>query len=386
MFSGYGNRGYYVLVLTVLLSFCCLCLYGQGSEEKSREGDLTRLEQLIQKQRQGEVLTEEEEAFLRRARGQRQKPSRRQPRETTGLVPLVEMCDAEYKGQSGGLYGNGRNRPPTSHLAAVEKALAQITPLDSNGEPSKAGKIGLISHGMSNTTQEFSAFKEMADGDANKSPDVVIVDCAQGGMAADVWANPEKAGGRDRRSPWSVMDERIEKAGLAPAQVQVVWMKHAIASPQRRGPFPAHARAMQGDLVIVIGKLKGRFVNLRIAYLSSRIYAGYATTGLNPEPYAYESAFTVRWLIEDQIKGRAELNYDPSRGEAKSPVLLWGPYLWADGLNPRKSDGLIWEQKDLSERDGTHPSDSGRRKVGKMLLDFFETEPLARTWFLKNGS
>jgi hypothetical protein len=121
---------------------------------------------------------------------------------------------------------------------------------------------------------------------------------------------------------------------------------------------------------------------LRVAYLSSRIYAGYATTALNPEPYAYEGAFPVRWLIQSQINGDAGLNYNAEVGPVKSPLLLWGPYLWADGLNPR-SDGLIWERGDLSSSDGTHPSDSGRLKVAHILLDFFKTNELAHGWFVK---
>ena len=108
-----------------------------------------------------------------------------------------------------------------------------------------------------------------------------------------------------------------------------------------------------------------KFPNLRVAYLSSRIYAGYAVTSLNPEPYAYEGGLAVRRLILDQIKGNAGLNYDPAKGELKSPLLLWGPYLWADGTTPRKSDGLIYNREDLGP-DGTHPSgSSGRDKVAQ---------------------
>ena len=60
-----------------------------------------------------------------------------------------------------------------------------------------------------------------------------------------------------------------------------------------------------------------------------------ATGGLNPEPYAYESAYAMRWLIQEQMAGRPELNADPSRGAVSVPVLLWGPYLWADGEKGR---------------------------------------------------
>jgi hypothetical protein len=54
---------------------------------------------------------------------------------------------------------------------------------------------------------------------------------------------------------------------------------------------------------------------------------------------------------------------------------LWGPYLWADGTTPRKSDGLIYESKDV-DIDGTHPSESGRKKVAELLLRFFQTDPV----------
>jgi hypothetical protein len=66
----------------------------------------------------------------------------------------------------------------------------------------------------------------------------------------------------------------------------------------------------------------------------------------------------------------------------KAPLLLWGPYLWADGVTPRKGDGLVWERKDLAA-DGVHPSPSGRQKVADQLLKFFKTDPSARTWFVK---
>ena len=130
--------------------------------------------------------------------------------------------------------------------------------------------------------------------------------------------------------------------------------------------------------------MRSRFPNLRIAYLGSRIYGGYSSGALNPEPYAYEGAFAARWLIQDQIKGDAALNYDASRGAVKSPLLLWGPYLWGDGMTPRKSDGLVWKREDVVG-DGTHPSEAGRAKVTRLLLDFCKTDPLAKSWFTEGG-
>jgi Cu/Ag efflux protein CusF len=289
---------------------------------------------------------------------------------TVGLKPLTEMSATDkYKGEDGGLYGGGKNEPTGAHLEAAKKETAKIGPLDADGKPAREGKIGLVSISMSNATQEYSMFKQIADRDEKKSPLVAIVDCAQGGQAMAQWVDP-------KAKAWVEADRRLEAAKVSPKQVQVVWVKLANIAP--RGDLSEHGKKLQKDTLAVVQNCKSRFPNLRIAYLGSRIYAGYATTGLNPEPYAYESAYVVRWLIQDQIKGNADL----SVADGKAPLLLWGPYFWGDGTTPRQSDKLIWERKDLAG-DGTHPSQSGREKVANMLLTFFKTDPLASTWFAK---
>jgi hypothetical protein len=90
----------------------------------------------------------------------------------------------------------------------------------------------------------------------------------------------------------------------------------------------------------------------------------------------------MRGVIRKQIGGDAGLNADPSKGEVEAPVLLWGPYLWAAGAAPRKSDGLAYLPEDFSG-DGTHPSASGSAKVAKLLLEFFTNDPNAKPWFVK---
>ena len=97
---------------------------------------------------------------------------------------------------------------------------------------------------------------------------------------------------------------------------------------------------------------------------------------MNPEPHAYESAFAPKWMIARQINGDSELSYE------KMPWLAWGPYLWSDGLKGRK-DGLIYTREDLG-LDGTHPSESGRIKVARQLLEFLKSDPTSKPWFLKN--
>jgi hypothetical protein len=148
-----------------------------------------------------------------------------------------------------------------------------------------------------------------------------------------------------------------------------------------QGDLKEHGKKLERDTIALLQNAKKRFPNLRVVYLGSRIYGGYTSGALNPEPYAYESAFVARWLIQDQLKGEAALNYDPSKGEVKAPLLLWGPYFWGDGTTPRKEDKLLWKREDFAG-DGTHPSNSGRDKVAHMLLEFFKGNELAKGWFV----
>lgn len=346
--------------------------------------DREKARQLLQKTKRGEKLTEDEEKYLDKVKAARRTPAgKARPaagnqgraifnKQTTGLKPLTEMtADDKHEGQDGGLYGKGRNEPPEDHRQAAESELAKIEPLDSAGKPAQDGKIVFLSISMSNATQEFSTFKRMADNDKGKSPLVTIVDGAQGGQAMAEWAPPDAR-------PWANAMQRIESAGVTPQQVQVAWIKLANKGP--RGSLQEHGDKLKADTLAVIQNAKQKFPNLRIAYLASRIYGGYTGGGLNPEPYAYESAFVCRWLIEDQIAGSKELNYDAARGDVQAPLLLWGPYFWGDGTTPRKSDGLVWKREDFAN-DGTHPSNSGRDKVARMLLEFCKNDPLASPWF-----
>ena len=141
---------------------------------------------------------------------------------------------------------------------------------------------------------------------------------------------------------------------------------------------------MQGFLVTIAQILKSKYPNLKIVYLSSRIYAGYATTALNPEPFAYESGYSVKWLVDQQMRGDSALNFDPKKGPVRSAWLAWGPYLWADGLKGRKLDSLTWECKDFNS-DGTHPSTSGRLKVAQLLDQHFKTHITTKPWYVGTG-
>ncbi|HEY2953684.1 MAG TPA: T9SS type A sorting domain-containing protein [Candidatus Eisenbacteria bacterium] len=297
-------------------------------------------------------------------------------RTSVGFVPLIDLGTGTYHGFTGGLYPGGANSRPPAHDSAGLAIAAAIEPLDTLGNPDPVnGRIVLISIGMSNATQEFSAFVPKAMGDPGRHPRLLVIDCAKGGQATQDIRRPDAA-------YWDTVATRLRGHGSSPLQAQAAWIKEARRGPTE--PFPASAESLTNDLGTIVRILHGKLPNLRLAYLTSRIYAGYATSTLNPEPYAYESGFAVRWLIEAQIAGVDSLEFDPERGPVRSPWLSWGPYLWADGLTPR-SDGLIWRCEDF-QSDGTHPSASGRDLVADSLLAFFKGDATTTPWFVSPGT
>jgi hypothetical protein len=149
------------------------------------------------------------------------------------------------------------------------------------------------------------------------------------------------------------------------------------------GGFLQAAQKLQGDLEAIARNITKFMPHTKIAYLSSMTHV-FNTMGLQPEPYAYETGFAVKWTIQDQMNGKGNLNFDPTKGAVVAPLLLWGPYLWANG-NSARSDGFTWNQSDTGG-DGTHPSASGVTKVADMLLAFFKTDPTASSWFLRSDS
>jgi hypothetical protein len=273
---------------------------------------------------------------------------------STGLVPVTDLGKRRYHGHLGGLYPGGLNAPSRAYLRLGLQTAKRIRPVN--------GRVVLLSVGMSNTTHEFRAFMRLASQDSAISPSVTLVDGAIGGWDARRMAQP--AAGY-----WSALDRRLLAEGVSAREVQVVWLKQAIAGEDR--PFPQDAQALRTRLRAIARILAQRFPNLRLIYTSSRTYGGYAITSLNPEPAAYDSAFAVRWLIQDRMTNKL-----------RGPWIGWGPYLWTDGEKGR-ADGLTWSCPADVRDDGTHPSAAGSAKVARMLLRFFKTDPTAKSWFAR---
>lgn len=295
---------------------------------------------------------------------------------SVGFTPLSDLRDGSHHGFAGGLYQDGLAVPPGLHWTAALRRAAALAPRDAAGNPHPTGRIGLLAIGMSNTTREFSAFVDLARRDPRMDQRVVPVDGAFGGSGSGDWVNAN--------APlWSMVDQRLASAGITPMQVSALWLKQATENSS--APFPADAQRLRADLIAIVQNAKARYPNLELCYLSSRIYSGYAArSGHCTEPCAYETGFAVKWLVQDQIDGRPELNHDPARGPVLAPLLLWGPYLWADGLMPR-ADGLTWVCQDFAS-DGIHPNMQGSRKVADILFTFFLADPSASPWFAAGRS
>jgi hypothetical protein len=151
-----------------------------------------------------------------------------------------------------------------------------------------------------------------------------------------------------------------------------------------RQPFPKSAESLLADLRLIVQILPKRFPNLKQCYVSSRSYGGWALREGNREPFSYETGFSVKWLIEEQICGDAALNFDPAKGNVKAPWLSWGPYLWANGDRPRK-DGFVSAYDDFRENDRMHHSAQGMQKMGNELLNFFKTDSTTKSWFVRGA-
>jgi hypothetical protein len=294
---------------------------------------------------------------------------------SVGFIPLNEIGIGTYLGHQGGLYPAGLNDMPTTHRAAGSAKAAMIQPLDGAGNPSPSGKIVILTLGMSNANQVFSKLGELMNG--LWAPGVVLVNGAQGGIDAALWSNPS-------HSAWNKALDLLTAAGVTSAQVQVVLNFHAVAhSNTPPQPWPATPGDLQGFQETIAGHIVAKFPNVKLSWWGTREYGGYATTSNNPEPYAYRSAFAVKWMIERQIQGVA-LNHDPAQGPITAPWMAWGPYLWADGLNAR-GDGLAWEPRDF-QSDGVHPNSRGRVKEAGPWAGLIRTDPLFSSWAIPGGN
>lgn len=301
---------------------------------------------------------------------------------STGFIPLNDLKTGTFNGWTGGLYPNGSDYMPPAHkIAGMNIAATQIIPRDASGNPDNInGKIVWLSIGMSNTTAETQQFIPLANAYPNKNPKLVFVDGAVGGMTASIISTMTNS---NYSTYWNTVISRLANTGVTANQVQIIWYKEANVANST--PILNYYDSMVVQTKRIMNIIKQRFPNARLCYMASRISARYASSSLNPEPYAYYTGWAIKKVIEDQIIGDSKLKY--SGFDANSPWLSWGIYLWSDGSIPQITNpNVFWTCSSDFQNDGTHPSiPVGASKVANLLLTFYKNDTISCPWFFNNS-
>ena len=291
------------------------------------------------------------------------------------LPPLTELGTGTFKGHQGGLYPNGSNEMPPAFFNDAVVIASTIIPLDKNGNPDPNGEIGLVTLGASTVAMFSKGLEKMLPGTKGVNKELNFVNCGIGGQDMSDIMNPAA-------NFWSVIDARVKAAGMTLDQVQVIWFQEDNLK-NRDNDLEVRGNALVDDFTYMVQFCKKHYPNLKLFYVSGR-----HTTDFMPaeakdkhrEPKAYINGWACKWIIEKQINGDKDLQY---KGENPvAPLILWGPYFWTQGDKTR-SDGYSWTRA-LVSNDGVHPTDAGIEKVSKDLVDFWQTDPVSKLWFLEN--
>ncbi len=340
---------------------------------------------------------------------------------STTMIPLMDMTASQnYLNFPGGLYENSSDNAPADHDADGKAAAAAIQPLDTNGNPSSSGMVVFVSFGMSNALIEFSSFVETANGSSSVNHTTLYIsDGAASDQDACYWfpAEGPPSCNSTVENEYDRITGDLSSAGLTPAQVQVAWIDNANGRvhTENRGCVPLGTLCLPLCAPTIAGcannenttnppneeeefgetlrAAKQRFPNLKMVFFSSRVYGGYAQpTDADPEPFAYQTGYAIKPLIQAQINQIRTGIVDPVAGDLSysvSPWIGWGPYFWANGDIPR-SDGLVWCNGQTGspcngEMDfgpgGLHLSTVGGQKAANLLMNFFLKSPYSVSWF-----
>src|SRR5687768_4057854 len=118
----------------ISLSLAILLLLSAGLPLRAadEEIDWPRAQKLHRLVQQGEKLSAEDEAYYKKAKalidagkgpGRAAAGAPSPPKETLGIKPLTELGKEKYKGEFGGLYGDGNNEPPEAHAKLAKTQI-----------------------------------------------------------------------------------------------------------------------------------------------------------------------------------------------------------------------------------------------------------------------
>jgi hypothetical protein len=357
------------------------------------------------------------------------------------LTPLPDLTGT-YKGFSGLLY-DGSNSPPPDHDGDGRSLANGVVPRDTSGNQNPSGKIVFLSLGFSNNTIEFcgghpyfqndpddpqaspcpapqplqpitctvgvncpylqiESFLAKAFAEQYHAGQIVIVDGAKGGITLDKW-DPYSNPACNNTFPCYTEYDRVagilSQAGVTEAQVQSIWFKSADADPTVSLPAAnADAYTAETHLGNIVRAIRFRYQQAHQVFFSPRTYGGYANVAqnpLNPEPFAYELGFSIKWLINSQIQEMRGNSGDAHAGDLRYRLpngqrgpgtwIDWGPYLWSDGHACKTGYACVNSDfrgtSDTRSNECTHPSTFGEDKVSTQLLNFVHSSPYTG-WYL----
>jgi hypothetical protein len=285
-------------------------------------------------------------------------------RTETGLDWTIPLVDIEAGGD--GLYGNGQNDTPPVLAARGIETSKQVLKRLPNGTPdtSRKAKKTAAFFGISNLTQEAKALVERYRLLENYGRTLAVnwLNCGHGGWDAK-YVYENSAAYWD----WVETKRLNTKNPTTYAQIQVAVVKFSIARATRPPEW------LEVFLDSFIEQLLERMENLVQVYLYSANYSGYCSSSVRLEPHAFLEGLAVQKAILKWLNNQSRLYVD------------WFPYIWANGLNPRAFDGLVWECRDFKD-DGVHPGLPALAKISQMQLRFLENHPATAAWFPRKVS
>lgn len=266
-----------------------------------------------------------------------------------------------------GLFPNGSNTATATIAANVLKLSNEITPLDSNGDPSPSGKIGFLGLGASNSSMEWSKLISILTADPTLNPDVEIVNGCVGGVSIEDMNTGASAVG----DYFAKAAGYCESEGITPEQVQAIWFKSdCLTHDMWDMTQDEYIDYFADQLTQVRQKIADTFPNCKVIYTAGRNHP-YVTESSDTYlshggPRAYYNQLGIRKAIELQ------------ESDAK-PVLTWMNPLYTDPLGTPNSYGHVWLESDVSG-DKLHPTEQGKTKVANYLINFFKNDVNAVKW------
>ncbi|MBC8046167.1 MAG: hypothetical protein H7Y00_05180 [Fimbriimonadaceae bacterium] len=288
---------------------------------------------------------------------------------STGFIPIADLGKDTFQNFTGGKYPNGSNAIPLVHYNKGIELSKQIQPLNIHGDidTSNGGKIGFLVLGFSTAAMTGRYFRNMNEilGINNK---VEVIIGAQGGQDINAMTS-------EKSTYWRNTDSIIQSNKLSAKQIQVVWISTGDILNYKL-PFPDQSTSQIEKYRFMLMNIKIFYPNIKMVFISDRTYAGYIGNENGPqklkEPTAYYTSWTVKWLIEKQIKNEPGFTY------SEIPFMDWGPMLWTDG-EKGNTNGYTWNCDDAG-KGGIHPSSKGRAKEAMLLYLFFTQHPYTKNW------